>query len=137
MTIRQFLFRDRSAPLDLASEDIAEIRGAMLSKIALMVGKEPERATRHDWYVAAALTLRDRVVHRWLQSERETHRQGKKRRRGTSRYHEKAYPEKLGAVFNLGNGNRAGTAGILHGCRTPKCVIYGKLRGASRDPCPP
>jgi starch phosphorylase len=79
MTIRQFLFRDRSAPLDLAGEDIAEIRGAMLSKIALVVGKEPERATRHDWFVAAALTLRDRVVHRWLQSERETRRAGKKR----------------------------------------------------------
>jgi starch phosphorylase len=79
MTIRQFLFPGRSAPLDLAAEEIAEIRGAMLSKIALMVGKEPERATRHDWYVAAALTLRDRIVHRWLQSERETHRQGKKR----------------------------------------------------------
>ncbi len=51
----------------------------MLSKIALVVGKEPERATRHDWFVAAALTLRDRVVHRWLQSERETRRAGKKR----------------------------------------------------------
>lgn len=77
MTIRQFFFRDRSA--DPAQDEIAEIRGAMLSKIALMVGKEPERATRHDWFVAAALTLRDRVVHRWLESERETRRSGKKR----------------------------------------------------------
>jgi glycogen phosphorylase len=77
MTIRQFLFRERSA--DPFHDDVAEIRGAMLSKIALMVGKEPERATRHDWFVAAALTLRDRVVHRWLESERETRRAGKKR----------------------------------------------------------
>ena len=23
-------------------------------------------ATKHDWYQAAALTLRDRIVHRWL-----------------------------------------------------------------------
>jgi starch phosphorylase len=77
MTIRQFFFRERSS--DPAADDVAEIRGAMLSKIALMVGKEPERATRHDWFVAAALTLRDRVVHRWLESERETRREGKKR----------------------------------------------------------
>src|SRR5687768_2565812 len=76
MTIRQFLFREKSTD---PAHDVAEIRGAILSKIALVVGKEPERATRHDWFVAAALTLRDRVVHRWLQSERETRRAGKKR----------------------------------------------------------
>jgi glycogen phosphorylase len=79
MTIRQLLFGDRSTPVDLDAADVAEIRGAILSKIALVVGREPERATRHDWYVAAALTLRDRVVHRWLQSERDTRRAGKKR----------------------------------------------------------
>jgi glycogen phosphorylase len=77
MTIRQFLFRERSA--EPTHDDVAEIRGAMLSKIALMVGKEPERATKHDWYVAAALTLRDQIVHRWLESERATRRAGKKR----------------------------------------------------------
>ena len=51
----------------------------MLSKVALVVGKEPDRATKHDWFVAAALTLRDRVVQRWLESEREARRNGKKR----------------------------------------------------------
>ena len=30
----------------------------------------PGKAPKHDWFVAAALTLRDRVVRRWLQSER-------------------------------------------------------------------
>jgi starch phosphorylase len=77
MTIRQFFFRERSG--DPARDDVAEIRGAILSKIALMVGKDPDRATKHDWFVAAALTLRDRVVHRWLESEREVRRSGKKR----------------------------------------------------------
>ncbi|ETR78710.1 glycogen phosphorylase [Afipia sp. P52-10] len=61
------------------ARDVAEIRGAILSKLALMVGREPERATKHDWYVATVLTLRDRIVHRWLQSDRETRREGKKR----------------------------------------------------------
>src|SRR5262245_27607681 len=77
MNIRQFLFPDSS--IDPAQDDVAEIRGAILSKIALMVGKDPDRATKHDWFVAAALTLRDRVVHRWLESEREARRSGKKR----------------------------------------------------------
>ena len=27
-------------------------------------------ATRHDWYKAAALALRDRIVHRWLTPKR-------------------------------------------------------------------
>ena len=77
MTIRQFFFRERSG--DPAHDDVAEIRGAILSKVALVVGKEPDRATKHDWFVAAALTLRDRVVQRWLESEREARRNGKKR----------------------------------------------------------
>ena len=59
--------------------ELADIRGAILSKIALVAGKEPERATPHDWFVAAALTLRDRIVHQWLQTERESRRTGKKR----------------------------------------------------------
>lgn len=63
----------------MAEIDVAEIRGAILAKIALAVGKEPERASAHDWYLAAALTLRDRVMYRWLQSQRETRRNGRKR----------------------------------------------------------
>ncbi|RYE62101.1 MAG: glycogen/starch/alpha-glucan phosphorylase, partial [Oxalobacteraceae bacterium] len=36
-------------------------------------------ATIRDWYVAAALTLRDRIVHRWLASNREADSEGEKR----------------------------------------------------------
>lgn len=63
----------------LTDLDVAEIRGGILAKVALAVGKEPDRATTHDWYLAAALTLRDRIVYRWLQSQRDTRRAGKKR----------------------------------------------------------
>src|SRR5262245_23426559 len=77
MTIRQFFFPQRAA--DPAQDDVAEIRGAILSKIALVVGKDPERATKHDWFVAAALSLRDRIVRRWLESDRAARRTGKKR----------------------------------------------------------
>ncbi|MBY0381487.1 MAG: glycogen/starch/alpha-glucan phosphorylase [Xanthobacteraceae bacterium] len=63
----------------LVEIDVAEIRGAILAKVALAVGKEPERATTHDWYLAAVLTLRDRIVYRWLPSQREARRNGRKR----------------------------------------------------------
>src|SRR5689334_8280681 len=36
-------------------------------------------ATRYDWYKAAALALRDRIVHRWLAAEKESYDAGRKR----------------------------------------------------------
>ena len=36
-------------------------------------------ATRRDWYKAAALALRDRIVHRWLTAEKESYDAGSKR----------------------------------------------------------
>src|SRR5689334_22762362 len=36
-------------------------------------------ATRYDWYKAAALALRDRIVHRWLVAEKESYDTGRKR----------------------------------------------------------
>jgi len=42
---------------------LAEIKGAILAKLRLAIGKDTGMATRHDWYKAAALALRDRIVH--------------------------------------------------------------------------
>src|SRR5690242_21251864 len=36
-------------------------------------------ATRQDWYKAAALALRDRIVHRWLMAEKDSYDAGRKR----------------------------------------------------------
>ena len=36
-------------------------------------------ATRRDWYKAAALALRDRIVHRWLIAEKQSYDAGRKR----------------------------------------------------------
>ena len=48
---------------------LAEIKSAILAKLRLAIGKDAGMATRHDWYKAAALALRDRIVHRWLTAE--------------------------------------------------------------------
>src|SRR5215813_2686208 len=59
--------------------DLDEIKSAVLAKLALELGKDASAATDRDWFVAAALTIRDRVVHRWLTVDRTTHAQGRKR----------------------------------------------------------
>src|SRR5262249_51665772 len=62
-----------------SDDDIDEIRSAVLAKLALDLGKDASAATDRDWFVAAALTIRDRIVHRWLAVDRASHAQGRKR----------------------------------------------------------
>jgi starch phosphorylase len=58
---------------------LTEIKGAILAKLRLAIGKDAGMATRRDWYKAAALALRDRVVHRWLTAEKASYDAGRKR----------------------------------------------------------
>ena len=58
---------------------LAEIKSAILVKLRLAVGKDAGMATRRDWYKAAALALRDRIVHRWLSAEKQSYDAGSKR----------------------------------------------------------
>src|SRR5262244_145903 len=68
--------RPATAPAE--SGELDEIKSAVLAKLALELGKDAAAATDRDWFVAAALTIRDRVVHRWLTVDRTTHAQGRK-----------------------------------------------------------
>src|SRR5215468_5383911 len=70
---------DLSAIGPAEDDSIDEIKSAVLAKLALGVGKDASMATDRDWFVAAALTIRDRVVHRWLTVDRTSHAQGRKR----------------------------------------------------------
>src|SRR6266702_4250382 len=58
---------------------LTEIKGAILAKLRLAIGKDAGMATRRDWYKAAALALRDRIVHRWLTAEKASYDAGRKR----------------------------------------------------------
>src|SRR6266700_713670 len=69
--------RPATAPAE--DDDLDEIKSAVLAKLALYLGKDASVATDRDWFVAAALTIRDRVVHRWLAVDRASHAQGRKR----------------------------------------------------------
>src|ERR1700712_2866836 len=70
-------FQPKNVPIDELA--LAEIKSAILTKLTLAIGKEASFATRHDWYKAAALALRDRMVHRWLLTEKQSYDSGKKR----------------------------------------------------------
>src|SRR6516225_3834756 len=64
-------------PID--ERDIEEFKATVLAKLTLAVGKDVETATNRDWFVATALALRDRVIHRWLTVDRASDAQGRKR----------------------------------------------------------
>jgi glycogen phosphorylase len=68
-------------PLNAPVDELAlgEIKSAILAKLTLAIGKDAAMATRHDWYKAAALALRDRIVHRWLISDKQSYDEGRKR----------------------------------------------------------
>lgn len=58
---------------------LAEIKSAILTKLTLAIGRDTAIATSHDWCKAAALALRDRIVHRWLTTGKEDYDAGRKR----------------------------------------------------------
>ena len=60
-------------------EEIEQFKAAVLAKLTVAVGKDPLAATGRDWFVATALALRDRIIHRWLAADRTSLAQGRKR----------------------------------------------------------
>src|SRR5437763_3478119 len=60
-------------------EDIEEFKATVLAKLTLAVGKDAGSATDRDWFVATALALRDRIIHRWLTGDRASDAKGRKR----------------------------------------------------------
>ncbi len=64
----------------VATDATAEaFRISVLDKLTYMVGKDPEHAQDHDWLMATALAVRDRIVDRWVDATRRTYRDGRKR----------------------------------------------------------
>ena len=69
----------RPATAPSRDDDLEEIKSTVLAKLVLDLGKDASVATERDWFVAAALAIRDRIVHRWLAVDRSSHAQGRKR----------------------------------------------------------
>ena len=62
------------SPKRLVQEDIrtsltsGAIKHAIMDNLYLIQGRVPRTATRNDWYMALAYTVRDRILHRWMQT---------------------------------------------------------------------
>src|SRR6185503_3214754 len=62
------------------SEDAAAaVKDSILAKLTLDSGKSPTEASNRDWFVAAALTARDRIVYHWAESKRRMRVENRKR----------------------------------------------------------
>jgi starch phosphorylase len=67
------------ADTSLRDQDVEEFKATVLAKLTLAVGKDAVDATDRDWFVATALALRDRIIHRWLSVDRASDAKGSKR----------------------------------------------------------
>jgi starch phosphorylase len=65
--------------LPAQDEDIVALRRMLVAKLTYAVGKDPIVASDRDWFVATALTVRDRIVDRWMPSTRAIYLEGRKR----------------------------------------------------------
>ncbi len=59
--------------------DVAAIRDQILAKLAYSIGKDRVVANNHDWLNATILTLRDRIIDRWMTSTRDSYKGEAKR----------------------------------------------------------
>ncbi|WP_091737454.1 glycogen/starch/alpha-glucan phosphorylase [Phenylobacterium immobile] len=66
-------------PLPQQDEEITTLRRALVAKLTYAVGKDPITASEHDWFMATALTVRDRIVDRWFPSTRAIYQEKRKR----------------------------------------------------------
>jgi starch phosphorylase len=60
-------------------EAIDALRDLIVAKLTYATGRDPMTATDRDWFVAAALALRDRIVDCWLHSARNDSSKNRKR----------------------------------------------------------
>src|SRR3954466_2484208 len=68
-----------SSTVPASEEDIDALRQLIVAKLTYATGRDPLAATDRDWFVAAALAVRDRIVDRWLSSTRNDWANNRKR----------------------------------------------------------
>ncbi len=59
--------------------DASALKQRILSKLIYQVGKEPQRASPREWFVATAMAVRDNVVDDWQSGRRRVRGSGEKR----------------------------------------------------------
>jgi starch phosphorylase len=62
-----------------AVDDVAVIKQSLTDHLLYSVGKDPLLSTSHDWYLAAAFALRDRLIASWIRTMRSYYEKDAKR----------------------------------------------------------
>jgi glycogen phosphorylase len=60
-------------PIPAEDADVATLRRSVVAKLTYGVGRDPIVATDWDWFMAAALAVRDHVLERWMASTRSNY----------------------------------------------------------------
>ena len=63
----------------LDEELVESLRESIIAKLTLSSSKAPTEASNRDWFVAAALTARDRIVYHWAESRSRMRVENRKR----------------------------------------------------------
>ncbi len=63
----------------IATDEVEALRRLIVEKLTYATGRDPLVASDRDWFMAAALALRDRIVDRWLASTRDDDARNRKR----------------------------------------------------------
>src|SRR5215204_4519627 len=71
--------RIRAYQPPLSDDEVGVVRSAILAKLTLGVGRNPDFASDRDWFVATALTARDRIVQPLIDTSRRTRVEHRKR----------------------------------------------------------
>src|SRR5215472_3023816 len=53
---------------DRTGTTVETLKRAILDNLSYVVGRLPERATDHDYFMAVAFTVRDRVLAEWIKT---------------------------------------------------------------------
>ena len=67
----------RAAALQTA--EVAAFAKAIVAKLTYAVGKDPAHARPHDWFIATAYAVRDRIIDRWMETTRRVYEENRKR----------------------------------------------------------
>jgi len=61
------------------ADDAKAFAAAIVAKLTYTVGKDPAHAQGHDWFLATAYALRDRIIDRWMETTRRVYAENRKR----------------------------------------------------------
>ncbi|PWC55650.1 glycogen/starch/alpha-glucan phosphorylase [Azospirillum sp. TSO22-1] len=71
--------RHKASEIERRSLDVDGLKRSFLEWLVYSVGKDARAATRRDWFHTVALSVRDRLVDRWMDTTRTYYQQDSKR----------------------------------------------------------